>query len=116
MLSVNKFLAWFWDLEKIKGAGLSPGHAIHLFLKNIADDNYKTSVTYCSNTGCSLDLCIAAMRKQGRDIQQKKTDRQQMKATLHCVRNPKESDDEDLEDQNQKRQKISKTRRVCYRE
>jgi hypothetical protein len=83
---INKFLAWFWDLEKIKGEGLSPGHAIHLSLKNITDDDYKTSVTYCRNTGCSLDLCIAAMRKQERDIQQKKTDRQRMKATLRCVK------------------------------
>jgi hypothetical protein len=40
-------------------------------------------------------------------------DRQRMKATLHCVRFPQESDDEDSEDQNQKRRKISKTRRVA---
>jgi hypothetical protein len=105
--------SWFWDLEKIKGGGLSPGHASHLFLKNITDDDYKTSVTYCRNTGCSSDQCITAMRKQERDIQQKKTDRQRMKATLHRMRNPQESDDEDSEDQNQKRQKISKTRRVA---
>jgi hypothetical protein len=110
---INKFLAWFQDLEKINGEGLSPGHAIHLFLKNITDNDYKTSVTYCRNTGCLLDLCIAAMRKQERDIQQKKTDRQRRKATLRCVRFPQESDDEDSEDQNQKRRKISKTRRVA---
>jgi hypothetical protein len=110
---INKFLAWFWDLEKIKGEGLSPGHALHLFLKNFMDDDYKTSVTYCNKTGCSLDLCIAAMRKQERDIQQKKTDRQRMKATLRRVRFPQESDDEVSEDQNQKRGKISKTRRVA---
>jgi hypothetical protein len=106
-------LAWFRDLEKIKGEGLSPGHAIHQFLKNIIDNDYKTSVTYCRNTGCSLDLCIVAMRKQERDIQQKKTDRQQMKATLRHMKNPQESDDEDSDDQNNKRQKISKTRRVA---
>jgi hypothetical protein len=110
---INKFLAWFCDLEKIKGEGLSPGHAIHLFLKNITDDDYKTSMTYCRNTGWSLDLCIAAMKKQERDIQQKKTDRQRMKATLRRLRFPQESDDEDSEDQNQKRRKISKTRRVA---
>jgi hypothetical protein len=105
---INKFLAWFWDLEKIKGEGLSPGHAIHLFLKNITDnDDYKTSVTYCCNTGCSLDLCIAAMRKQERDIQQKKTDRQRMKATLHRVKFSQESDDEESIDQNRKRRKLS---------
>jgi gag-polypeptide of LTR copia-type len=109
---INKFLAWFRDLEKIKGEGVSPGHAMHLFLKNIIDNNYKTSVTYCRNTGCSLDLCIAAMRKQERDIQQKKTDRQRMKATLHRMKNPQESGDE-LDGQNKKRQKISNTRHVA---
>jgi hypothetical protein len=53
------------------------------------------------------------MRKQERDIQQKKMDRQRMKATLRCARNPQESDDEDSEDQNQKRRKITKTRCVA---
>jgi hypothetical protein len=53
------------------------------------------------------------MRKQERDIQQKKTDRQWMKATLRRMKNPQESDDEDLDDQNNMRRKISKTRRVA---
>jgi hypothetical protein len=53
------------------------------------------------------------MRKQERDIQQKKTDRQRMKATLRCVRFPQESNDEDSEDQNQKRRNFSMTRRVA---
>jgi hypothetical protein len=103
---INKFLAWFRDLDKIKGEGLSKGHAVHLFLKNIIDEDYKTSVTYCCNTGCSLDLCIAAMRKQERDIQQKKVDRQRLKATLRRVK--EESEDEGSQDQ--KRRKISKAR------
>ena len=105
---INKFLAWFRDLDKIKGEGLSKGHAVHLFLKNIIDDDYKTSVTYCRNTGCSLDLCISAMRKQERDIQQKKVDRQRLKATLRRVR--EESEDEGSQDQ--KRKKTNKIRRV----
>jgi hypothetical protein len=53
------------------------------------------------------------MRKQERDIQQKKTDRQRMKATLCHVRFPQESNDDDSEDQNQKRRKIFKTRLVA---
>jgi hypothetical protein len=51
---INKFLVWFRDLDKIKGEGLSKGHAVHLFLKNIIGEDYKSSVTYCCNTGCSL--------------------------------------------------------------
>jgi hypothetical protein len=107
---INKFLAWFRDLDKIKGEGLSKGHAVHLFLKNIIDEDYKSSVTYCRNTGCSLDLCIAAMRKQERDIQQKKVDRQRLKATLRRMRDPQDSEDE--EPQDQKRRKVTRTRRV----
>jgi hypothetical protein len=108
---INKFLAWFHDLDKIlKGQGLSKGHAVHLFLKNIIDEDYKASVTYCRNTGCSLDLCIAAMRKQERDIQQKKVDRQLLKATLRRVKESQESEDEGSQDQ--KRGKTTKTRRM----
>jgi hypothetical protein len=96
---INKFLAWFQDLDKIKGKGLSTGHAVHLVLKNIIDDDYKTSVTYCRNMGGSLDLCISAMRKQERDIQQKKVDRQRLKATMRRMKAPQESDDEESQDQ-----------------
>jgi hypothetical protein len=92
---INKFLAWYRDLDKIKGKGLSTGHVVHLFLKNIINEDYKSSVTYCRNTGCSLDLCISAMRKQERDIQQKKVDRQRLKATMRRMKAPQESDDED---------------------
>jgi hypothetical protein len=53
------------------------------------------------------------MRKQERDIQQKKTDRQRMKATLRHVRFPQESCDEDSEDQKQKRRRITKTSHVA---
>jgi hypothetical protein len=101
--STNSWLG-FRICKKSRVKGLSPGHATHLFLKNIKDD-YKTLVTYCRNTGCSLDLCIAAIRKEERDIQQKKSDRQGMKATLRWMKNPQESNDEDLDDQYQKRQK-----------
>jgi hypothetical protein len=103
-------LAWFRDLDKVKGEGLSKGHVVHLFLKNIIDEDYKTSVTYCCNTGCSLDLCIAAMRKQERDIQQKKVDRQRLKATLRRVKESQESEDEGSQDH--KRRKISRARQT----
>jgi hypothetical protein len=75
-----------------------------------SDEDYKTSVTYCRNTGCSLDLCISAMRQQERDIQQKKVDRQRLKATMRRMKEPQESDDEDS--QNQKRRKISRARQT----
>jgi hypothetical protein len=68
------------------------------------------SVTYCCNTGCSLDLCIAATRKQERNIQQKKVDRQRLKAILRRVEESQESENEGSQDQ--KRQKINRTRQT----
>jgi hypothetical protein len=110
---VNKFLAWYRDLDKIKGEGLSKGHATHLFLKNITDSEYQSSVTYCRNTDCSLEKCIAAVRKQERDIQQKKLDRHRLKATLRRMRS---SGDSDMEDEAfgsaPKRSKLTKPRRT----
>ena len=50
------------------------------------------------------------MRKQERDIQQKKVGRQCLKATLRRVKEPQESEDEGFQDQ--KRRKITKTRRM----
>ena len=78
---VNKFLAWYRDLEK--GEGLSPGHAKQLFLKNITDGDYQTSVAYCRNMDCTLEKCIAALRKQER-----KSNRKSWTGTgskQHCV-------------------------------
>jgi hypothetical protein len=108
---VNKFLAWYRDLEKIKGEGISPGHARHLFLKNITDTDYQTSVAYCRNVDCSLEHCIAAIRKQERDIQQKKLERFRLKATLRRMRTADDSDDESVEPVS-KRNKHNKARRV----
>jgi hypothetical protein len=81
-------------LDKIKGEGLSKGHAAHLFLKNIIDEDYKMSVTYCCNTGCSLD----------------QVDRQRLKATLRRVKESQESEDEGSQDQ--KRRKITLIRQM----
>ena len=110
---VNKFLAWYRDLEKIKGEGISPGHATHLFLKNIIDSDYQTSVAYCRNMDCSLEKCIAAIRKQERDIQQKKLDRFRLKATLRRMRTADDSDqDDESVEPVSKRKRHNKARRV----
>jgi hypothetical protein len=110
---VNKFLAWFRDLEKIKGEGLSPGHAKHLFLKHITDTDYQTTVAFCRNIDCSLEKCIDAIRKQERDIQQKKLDRHRFKATLRRMRTGGDSDDDDDSiEPKPKRNKYSKARRM----
>jgi hypothetical protein len=106
---VNKFLAWHRDLEKIKGEGMSVSHAVSVFLRNIIDPDYQTTVTFCLNSDCSLDKCINAIRKQERDIQQKKLARHRLKATLRRMKAVDSDDDESVEHVS-KRQK--KARRV----
>ena len=41
---INKFLIWFRDLNKIPGEGYSNSHGISLFLRNIRDTEYETTV------------------------------------------------------------------------
>jgi hypothetical protein len=109
---VNKFLAWYRDLEKIPGEGYSKNHAVYLFLKNISDTDYQTSVTFCRNTNANLEQCIAAIRKQERDLQQKRLEKRRFKATLRRV-NVDDSDDDESVEPNPKRRKHHKTRRVA---
>jgi hypothetical protein len=47
---VNKFMAWYHDLEKIKCEGMSASHVVSVFLRNITDTDYQTTVTYCLNS------------------------------------------------------------------
>jgi hypothetical protein len=93
---VNKFLAWHRDLEKIQGEGMSASHAVSVFLRNITDPDYATTVTFCLNSDAPLDSCINAIRKQEREIQQKKQARYRLKAVLRRYKSKSEdSDDED---------------------
>jgi hypothetical protein len=43
---VNKFMAWYRDLEKIKREGMSASHVVSVFLRNVTDTDYQTTVTY----------------------------------------------------------------------
>jgi hypothetical protein len=75
-------MAWYCDLEKIKGEGMSASHVVSVFLRNITDTNYQANVTYFLNSNAGLDDWVSAIRKQERDIQQKKLARHQLKTTL----------------------------------
>jgi hypothetical protein len=106
---VNKFLAWHRDLEKIPGEGMSKNHAVHLFLKNIMDPDYNSSVTYCRNTSATLDQCVSSIRKQERDLQQKRIEKRRMKATLRRMKLEDSSDDDNSIKGPSKRQKTTST-------
>jgi hypothetical protein len=79
---VNKFLAWHCDLEKIKGEGMLASHAVSVFLRNITDPDYQTTVTFCLNSDALLDNCINAIRKQERKSQRNLLD---TNLRLRCV-------------------------------
>ena len=109
---VNKFLAWHRDLEKIKGEGMSASHAVSVFLRNITDPDYQTTVTFCLNSDCSLEKCINAIRKQERDIQQKKLARHRLKATLRRMKAVDSDDDgsvEHVSKRSKKARRVEKT-------
>ena len=110
---VNKFLAWHRDLSKIEGEGLSTRHAVYLFLKNISDADFLTSITFCRNPNATLDECIAAVRKQERDLQQKRIERKNLKSILRRAKTrdvDSDEDDESTEPPTKKRK--HKARRV----
>jgi hypothetical protein len=110
---VNRFMAWYCDLEKIKGEGMPASHVVSVFLKNITDTGFQTTVTYCLNSNTGLENCVNAICKQVRDIQQKKLAHHQLKATLRQMRNKNDhSKDDDSVESAKKRLKNNKARRV----
>ena len=109
---VNKFLAWFRDLEKVPGEGYTKSHAVYLFLKNITDPDYQTTVTFCRNTNSSLEACVGAVRKQERDLQQKRMAKRQFSTTVRRMKADGElSDDESIKSPT-KKQKKTKARKI----
>ena len=76
---VNKFLMWQMELDKIPGEGYSESHAVYLFLKNIMDPDYDTTVTYLRNNGLDLSECINTIWKAERDLLWKRSNRRKLK-------------------------------------
>lgn len=114
---VNKFLAWYRDLNKIKGEGWSKNQAVYQFLKNISDSDYESTVQSCKYNEADLEKCISAIRKQERDIHQKKVEQRRFKSSIRRTRKEKDitassDDDESVEEPKPKRQKQSKARRA----
>jgi hypothetical protein len=110
---VNKFSGWYRDLQKVPNEGYSKSHAVYLFLKNITDPDYKTTVTFCRNTNATLDDCITAVRKQERDLIQQRLERRRLRSVVRRMKldNVDSDDDESLAPPT-KRHKTTKTRRV----
>jgi hypothetical protein len=68
--------------------------AVSVFLRNITDPDYATTVNFCLNSDALLDGCINAIRKQEREIQQKKQARYRLKAVLRCYKSKSDNSDD----------------------
>ena len=109
---INKFLAWFRDLDKVPGEGYTKSHGVYLFLKNISDTDYQTTVTFCRNTNATLDGCVAAIRKQERDLQQKRLVKRQFTTAIRRMKDGGELSDDESVESPKKKSKKTKTRKV----
>lgn len=104
---VNKFLMWHMELDKIPGEGYSASHAVYLFLKNIIDKDYETTVTYLRNSASDLNECINALRKAERDLSQKRSERRKLRQFVRRAKSVdlESSDDDEEENTPRKRRK-----------
>ena len=69
---VNKFMTLSHELGKIDGEALSESHAVHLFLRNINNDDYKEMVIFLrSKETLKLSDCVTAVQKKREVIQHK---------------------------------------------
>jgi hypothetical protein len=109
---VNKFLAWYRDLEKIPGEAWSKSHAKQQFLKHITDPEYDASVQHCMHNNADLEECVTVIRKHERYINQKKLDVRRAKTTLRRMHNVESDDDDETLEPPTKKQKTSRRRRV----
>jgi hypothetical protein len=85
---------------------MSASHAVSVFLRNITDPDYATTVTFCLNSDALLDSCINAIRKQEREIQQKKQARYRLKAVLRRYKSKSDNSDDDKPSPTKKAQQV----------
>lgn len=100
---VNKFLMWRMELDKIPGESYSESHAVYLFLKNILDVEYDTTVTYLQNNGSNLSECINTIRKAERDLIRKRSDRRKFKQVIRRSKADISTEDDFIDTETRKR-------------
>lgn len=112
---VNKFLMWHMELDKIPGEGYSSSHAVYLFLKNIVDKDYDSTVTFLRNNGSNLNDCINALRKAERDLSQKRSERRKMRQFVRRAKSAElESSDEEEYEKPSSRKRRKKNHEENY--
>jgi hypothetical protein len=79
---VNKYMMRFQELEKIPGEGMSSSHARYLFLRNISDDRYETTIKFLRNSDATLQECITAIRKEERDQLRKRSAKRKLQTMI----------------------------------
>ena len=101
---INQFLSLSHELQKIPGEEFLTSHIIYLFIRNIEDPEYRAIVTYLRNKETvDLQECVKSVRKNERDILERKSERGKSK---NVTRRYKEQDDsEQIEDVHSRRLK-----------
>ena len=73
---VNVFMTKVQELNKIPGESMSDSHAVHLFLRNIEDADYKeTVIVLRTRERVTLTDCITAIRRRDRDLSHSRSQR-----------------------------------------
>ena len=92
---VNRFLTLFHDLNRIPGEEVSDSHAVYLFLRNIHDNEYASTVLYLRNTNASMKECVNIIRKTERDLSVKRANRRKLRHILRRTKSKRKRDNED---------------------
>lgn len=80
---INKFEIWMQELDRIEGERYSPSHRLQLFLKNIEDPSYETTVTFLKNSdGLTMSHAINTIRRHERDLIERRKSKRKLEGKL----------------------------------
>lgn len=88
---INKYLTWMSELDRIKGEKYSDSHKVHLFLRNIEDSDFGTTVEILRKQNSTLEECVTTVRKTQRDVAEKRS-RDRKESKLRRVKDKDNSD------------------------
>ena len=83
---INNFLTSYRELNEIPGEALSESHAISMFLQGITDPDFETFVKIQRSKNESLMNAIVALRKEDRELLEKRANNRRFKNKLQRMR------------------------------
>ena len=92
---INKFLTYHSELNRIPGEKASYSHGVNLFLKNITDTEYSTTVLYQQNSNASLKESINVIRKTEQDLTTRRSNRRKLQNMVHRTKRKRDESEGD---------------------